>query len=101
MPSNHMAETPTTTEPRRRWYQFRLRTLLIAVALLAVPCSYIAGQYRIVGMRRAWLVEQLDPNPRPTCPAAWTVGDGRSWQSCDAGWAMEKSRACGFDLKAR
>lgn len=29
-------------KPTRRWFQFRLRTLLIAVLLLAVPLSWIA-----------------------------------------------------------
>jgi hypothetical protein len=29
--------------PERRWFQFRLRTLLIAVALLAFPC-WLVGE---------------------------------------------------------
>jgi hypothetical protein len=48
-----MAEKPDNAEPRRRWYQFGLRTLLIAVALLGVGCWYIAGQARIVSERKA------------------------------------------------
>ena len=34
-----MADTPTTAEPgkpSRRWYQFRLRTLLVGVVLVAI-----------------------------------------------------------------
>lgn len=40
---------------KRRWFQFRLRTLLIAVMLLAIPSSYIAHEYRIVVARKEWL----------------------------------------------
>jgi len=40
-----MADNPNTAEPgktRRPWYQFRLRTLLISVVLLAIPCAVFA-----------------------------------------------------------
>jgi hypothetical protein len=46
-----MADQPS---PRRR-FQFRLRTLLIVVTLLSVPCAYIGRQARVVAERRAWL----------------------------------------------
>jgi hypothetical protein len=43
---------------RRRWYQFRLRTSLIAVVIAAIPCGYVGSQARIVRQRnevqRAW-----------------------------------------------
>lgn len=35
-------------------FQFRLRTLLIGVALLSVPLAYLAHEYRIVAEREAW-----------------------------------------------
>ena len=49
--------TPNPAQPksRRRWYQFSLRTLLIGVVVLSVPCAYVAHEYRIVAARRAWL----------------------------------------------
>jgi hypothetical protein len=53
-----MLDTPTTPDPpkpRRRWYQFRLRTLLMGVVLLAVLCAYVAHEAAIVAARRAWL----------------------------------------------
>jgi hypothetical protein len=46
-----MADQPS---PRRR-FQFRLRTLLIGVTLLAMPCAYVASQDRIVSERTAVL----------------------------------------------
>ncbi len=52
-----MAEKPDNAEPRRRRYQFGLRTLLIGVALLSVVCavgSYVTGEARIVADRKAW-----------------------------------------------
>ena len=40
--------------PRRR-FQFRLRTLMIAVTPLAIPCGYVGWQAKIVRERRAVL----------------------------------------------
>jgi hypothetical protein len=45
-----MAELP----PRRR-FQFRLRTLMVVVTLLALPCTYVGGQAKIVRDRAAAL----------------------------------------------
>jgi len=41
--------------PKRRWFRFRLRTLLIGVALLAVPVGYVAHEWRVVRARKLWL----------------------------------------------
>ena len=45
-----MADAPAT--PRRR-FQFRLRTMLIGVTLLAVFCGYVARQAEIVRKRNS------------------------------------------------
>jgi hypothetical protein len=47
-------------EAKRRWFQFSLRTLMIAVTVLAVPCAYVAGQAKIVRERRAELNRVVD-----------------------------------------
>ena len=63
-------ETPNT-KPRRRWYQFSLRTLLIVVTLSAVPLGWVG-----------WKLEQ-GRRQRPTI--AWvgkmggSVQFGRGW----------------------
>jgi hypothetical protein len=41
--------------PPRRRFQFRLRTLMIGVTLLAVLCAYVGWQAKIVRERRAML----------------------------------------------
>ena len=38
-------------------FQFSLRTLLIVVTLLALPCWYVGAQYRIVAHRKALLAK--------------------------------------------
>ena len=46
-----MQTEPTKADPpkrKRRRFQFRLRTLMIGVTLLAVACWWIVGQLRIV-----------------------------------------------------
>jgi hypothetical protein len=50
---------PEDPQVRRR-FQFRLRTLLIGVALFAIPCAYIAHEYRLVQKRHAML--ELGPS---------------------------------------
>ena len=56
MPDASLAAAP----PKRRWYQFSLRTLFVVVTLLAIPCSYVGWQAGIVRKREAmrpWLRE--------------------------------------------
>src|ERR1700731_4649513 len=38
---------PAAPKRRRRWFQFRLRTLFIAVTVAAVACAYCAREDRI------------------------------------------------------
>jgi len=40
---------------KRRWFQFKLRTLLIAVALIGAVAGYFAREASIVWARRGWL----------------------------------------------
>jgi hypothetical protein len=58
-----MESEPTKAEPpkrKRRCFQFRLRTLLIGVTLVAVVCGYVAWQAKIVRERRAELNRVVD-----------------------------------------
>ncbi len=47
--------------PKRRWYQFSLRSLLIAVTLLCVVCGYIGWQAKIVKQRRYEIEARSSP----------------------------------------
>ena len=50
-----MQTEPSAADPpkgKRRRFQFRLRTLMIGVTLLALPCAYVGWQERIVQERR-------------------------------------------------
>jgi hypothetical protein len=51
------ADPPKADPPKRkrRWFQFSLRTLMIVVTLLAVPCAYVGWQTKIVRERKAVL----------------------------------------------
>jgi hypothetical protein len=48
----------TDPSPPRRPFQFRLRTLMVAVTMLAVSCAYLGWQAKIVRERKA-MVEHL------------------------------------------
>jgi hypothetical protein len=53
-----MVEKPNIAEPgkpRRRWYQFSLRMLLIGMALLSMPLGYAGWQAEIVRERRVMM----------------------------------------------
>jgi len=42
----------TPAPPRRRWFRYRLRTLFVAVLLLAIPLGWIAVQLKWIHDRR-------------------------------------------------
>ena len=44
-------DTAEPQKPRRRWFQFRLRTLLIVVELLGAACGYVAHEAQVVRER--------------------------------------------------
>jgi hypothetical protein len=53
-----MVDQQNTAElgkPRGRWYQFRLRTLVIGVVLLGVACAYVGSDAKAVWDRKAML----------------------------------------------
>lgn len=57
-----MEERPTNAEPtkrKRRWYQFSLRTLMIAVTLFSISTAWVGSQVKIVRDRRA-IFDDLD-----------------------------------------
>ena len=60
------------------WFQFRLRTLLIAVAVLAAPCAWIASERSAIARRRDAFAELgvgmgfLDDQP---AWREWLLGD--------------------------
>jgi hypothetical protein len=47
---------PTTTKPRRRWFQFRLRTLLVLMLLACIGMSWFAMKMRQARRQRAAIV---------------------------------------------
>jgi hypothetical protein len=53
MPTNRNTADPE--KPRRRWFQFRLRTLLIGVALIGPATGYFHHAATIVRERKAWI----------------------------------------------
>jgi uncharacterized protein (DUF2236 family) len=44
----------TETKPKRRWFQFRLRTLFVLVALFSVPMGWISYQLYWIHQRHAF-----------------------------------------------
>ena len=79
-----MQTEPTKADPpkrKRRWFQFSLRSLLVAVTLLAAACAYVAGQAKIVNDRRA-MRAKIDK----TLAAGTSVADKRYNPDCSIPW---------------
>jgi alpha-D-ribose 1-methylphosphonate 5-triphosphate synthase subunit PhnL len=64
------AEPSEAGPPKRktRRLQFRLRTLMIVVALLAVACGYVASQAKIVRDRSEWRINAPPKSSYPVKP---------------------------------
>ena len=63
--------------PPRRRFQFRLRTLMIVVTLLALPMGYVGWQAKIVRERKFWLETHAAREP-----------GGDDMYSVDPGWVV-------------
>lgn len=69
-------ETPTRTSCR--WFQFRLRTLLMVIAILAMPAAWIANERRAIAARqRAFAELRIGLHMAHGQPAwrVWLLGD--------------------------
>jgi hypothetical protein len=76
-----MPTEPSKADPpkrRRRWFQFSLRTLLIAVAMLALPLGYVGWKAKIVREREAFLENRYylpgELPPFEPVQAPWMLG---------------------------
>ena len=50
-----MADHPATENPKRRWWRFKLRTLMIVVAISSIPLVYAGRQAQNVRERKAMI----------------------------------------------
>jgi len=49
----------TSIPPRRRWYQFSLRTLLVWMLLVSVLCALVGLRVKLVREERATFAEMM------------------------------------------
>jgi hypothetical protein len=84
-----MPQNPCEAPPRRRWFRFSLRTMLIAVVVLSIPLAWVAYSLNWIRERRK-LIGNSDSNPfvslvsPPGSTQApqvlWLLGEGgRAW----------------------
>jgi hypothetical protein len=68
------AEPSKADQPKRNRhrFQFRLRTLMIAVTLLAVPCAYVGWQARRF-VNHSSLSSAVVPDPGNCVEMVWKV----------------------------
>jgi len=72
-----LSQIPT---PKVRWFQFRLRTMLIGMALLSVPCAWVGYSLNWIRQRHAALdarrVWDFSGSARTTAPCGlWLFGE--------------------------
>jgi hypothetical protein len=71
---------------KRRWLQFSLRTLLIGVTLVAIPCGYVGWQAKIVRERATvfdWLRERAPLESVPKVTPGYYAG-----QDANGRWSV-------------
>jgi hypothetical protein len=76
--------------PRRR-FQFRLRTLMIAVTLPAVPMGYVGWEAKIVRERKTWLAAQRIYLPVEP-PPVFAIGDDSQAPSLIRRWLGDEAQ---------
>ena len=89
-----MRTEPTKAEPPKRKlhrFQFRLRTLMIAVSLAAVPCAYVAHEAKIVRARNAWLSSNRPVLPEALYLTREVLGNQEKGPSWIRVWLGDKS----------
>ena len=69
--------TDATSEPKLRWFQFSLRTLLVVVTLCAIPCSWLAVRMREAEKKQAKREKRLAAEDKVAKPIR-DLG-GRVW----------------------
>ena len=85
---NVPATAPTTPKPRCRWLQFSLRTLMVLMLIVSVPCIWLGlkvGQTRAAG-QAAREIRELGGRDM-LCPAC--EGDD-DWKSHIPSWLGKK-----------
>ena len=70
-----MDEKPDNAAPRRRWYQFSLRTSLIGVMVMSLPCAYVGRHAKIVRERSAMIAELKGARVPGTADARFSWGE--------------------------
>ena len=65
----------TTPKPKRRWFQYSVRTLLVLVTVAAVPCSWVAVKTQQARRERAIApaIERIGGT------AVWATPSGPAW----------------------
>jgi hypothetical protein len=74
-PVSTAAPQPAATKTKPRWFQYRLRTLLVVMTLWAIACSWYAGKVLRVRRQReaAAAIEELGGRMH------WTQPSGPAW----------------------
>ena len=77
-----MTTTNDNPKPKRRRFAFRLRTLLIVVALLSVPLGWVGYSLRWIEQRREAFAIGRVAMPEPDC----RIAPGWLWFFGEQGW---------------
>jgi hypothetical protein len=84
-----MEPDPLKAEPpkrKHRRFQFRLRTLMIGVTLLAVACGYIGSQAKFVRERNAFRAAATTIGLTPRNVRNWPFVFEDNWLPDDVSW---------------
>jgi hypothetical protein len=81
-----MTTTTATSAPRRRWFRFRLRTLLIVVTMLSLPLAWVGWELQKVRQERPVIASIEEQGGEVYF---YSIFDEQSW------WEKTKERCFG------
>jgi hypothetical protein len=61
-----------------RWFRFRLRTALLIVTLLAIPCAWIGSEWKIV-RERAALIDSVRAHGGAITTTGFVTSNAEGW----------------------
>jgi len=82
------------TIPPRRWFRFRLRTLLIAIAVLAVPLAWLAKEWRQTEYERQFAESLEKQGWRCICGGPYDI-DQHDFENRQDRWRVLAQRVLG------
>ncbi len=87
------ADTEKTAKPRRRWFRFSMRTLLIVVTVLSVPLGWVGWRLGQVRRERATIIWTVKMGGKVSFHSRIAIAKRSWWEKTTDKWFGERVRS--------